>query len=164
MPQHSLRTKPWNRVNLPVYSIASKYGECENMHIITYATAISMKPKKFICGVYEGTRTLELITKSGLFVLQILSDQQYRLVDLLGKKSGHDIDKIARLKKRGLIVEWEGFSVLKDCLSCILLKVEKTISGGDHTIFITEVISYKNFNQGVALSLDDLRKHRLIRI
>ena len=45
-PKTTMRKRPWNRVNLPVYSISSKAGDNNNMHIITYALQISMKPKK----------------------------------------------------------------------------------------------------------------------
>ena len=79
--------RPWNRVNLPVYSISSKAGDNQNMHIITYASQISMQPKQFVCGIYNGTKTLENIQQHNRFVLQILAKSQYRLVNLLGKKS-----------------------------------------------------------------------------
>ena len=57
--------RPWNRVNLPVYSIASTDGKGNyNMHIITYAGQMSMEPKRFVCGIYEGTKTLENVILS----------------------------------------------------------------------------------------------------
>ena len=85
--------KPWNRVNLPVYSISSKTKENSNMHIITYATQISMKPKQFVCGIYRGTQTLLNVEASGEFVLQLLDNSQYRLVDLLGKNQERKLIK-----------------------------------------------------------------------
>lgn len=93
------KKKPWNRINLPVYSISCKAGELCNMNICTYVSAVSMQPKRMMVAVYNDTFTLELITKNPHFVLQLLSTDQYRLVDLLGKKSGHTIDKIKRLEK-----------------------------------------------------------------
>ena len=100
-----IRKKPWNRVNLPVYSISSKTETNQNMHIITYASQISMQPKRFICGIYHNTLTLENIEYNGEFVLQLMHASQYRLVDLLGKKSGKSINKISRLGKRKELVE-----------------------------------------------------------
>ena len=100
------RKKPWNRVNLPVYSVSSQTIENRNMHIITYASQISMQPKRFICGIYHGTQTLINIETSGEFVLQLLANTQYRLVDLLGKKSGKTIDKISRLQKRNELFKY----------------------------------------------------------
>lgn len=159
-----IRKKPWNRVDLPVYSISSKTEVNSNMHIITYASQISMKPKRFVCGIYEGTQTLINIETSGEFVLQLLEKSQYRMVDLLGKKSGKIIDKISRLQKRNELGEWNGYPILKNALAVMHLKVISAFEGGDHKGFVCDVIAYKNLNMGSALTLADLRKNKLIRI
>jgi flavin reductase (DIM6/NTAB) family NADH-FMN oxidoreductase RutF len=157
--------RPWNRINLPVYSISSHDGKGHhNMHIITYASQISMQPKRFICGVYRGTKTLDNITNHPQFVLQLLASHQYRLTDLLGKKSGNQIDKITRLEKRKLLSEWKGYKVLSESLAVMELKVISSFDGGDHTGFLCDVVDYKNLNEGKALTLDILREHKLIRI
>ena len=158
-----MRKKPWNRVNLPVYSISSKTEHQANMHIITYVTQISMQPKRFICGIYDGTQTLENVTASQEFVLQLLHNSQYRLVDLLGKKSGKTTDKMRLLEKRKELGEWNGYAVLKNCMAVMQLKVMEHIDGGDHKAFLCEVVAYKNLNEGTALTLDDLRHHKMIR-
>jgi len=134
-----IRKKPWNRVNLPVYSISSKSDDSHNMHIITYASQISMQPKRFICGIYHGTQTLINIEASGEFVLQLLADTQYRLVDLLGKKSGKNIVKIGRLQKTNELMDWNDFYVLKNCLAVMQLKVISSFEGGDHKGFLCDV-------------------------
>lgn len=159
-----IRKKPWNRVNLPVYSISSKSDDAHNMHIITYASQISMQPKRFICGIYHGTQTLINIEVSGEFVLQLLADTQYRLVDLLGKKSGKNINKIDRLQKRNELMDWNNFHVLKNCLAVMQLKVISSLEGGDHKGFLCDVVAYKNLNEGNVLTLDTLREKKLIRI
>jgi len=159
-----IRKKPWNRVNLPVYSISSKTAGSSNMHIITYASQISMQPKRFICGIFHGTQTLLNIEASGEFVLQLLADTQYRLVDLLGKKSGKTIDKISRLQKRSELIVWNNFFVLKNCLAVMQLKVISSFNGGDHKGFLCDVLAYKNLNEGDELTLATLREKKLIRI
>lgn len=156
--------RPWNRINLPVYSISSKSGDTGNMNIITYATQISMKPKRFVCGIYYNTKTLQNVLNDGEFVLQLLADTQYRLVDLLGKKSGNQIDKITRLNKKKELTEWNGFYILKHCLAVMQLKVVNDFDGGDHHGFLCDVVAYKNLNAGNALTLDVLRAQKMIRI
>lgn len=159
-----IRKKPWNRANLPVYSVSSKTADNCNMHIITYASQISMQPKRFICGIYHGTQTLLNIEATGEFVLQLLADTQYRLVDLLGKKSGKTIDKISRLQKRNELIEWNNFYVLKNCLAVMQLKVISSFEGGDHKGFLCDAVAYKNLKEGNELTLDTLREKKLIRI
>ena len=161
--------RPWNRVNLPVYSISSFDGiNNHNMHIITYAQAVSMQPKQFICAIYNGTKTLDNVEANPHFVLQILAEEQYRLVDLLGKKTGKKINKIERLNKRKILIDWKGFPILKDCIAVMEMKaIPLTASEDervDHRLFLCEVISYKNINVGKALTLDTLREKKLIRM
>jgi flavin reductase (DIM6/NTAB) family NADH-FMN oxidoreductase RutF len=162
------KKKPWNRVNLPVYSISSKgLDGTSNMHIITYAQAVSMQPKQFICAIYYGTKTLALVNENPHFVLQILAADQYRLVDLLGKKSGKEINKIERLQKRNLLTTWNGFYILKDAIAVMEMKAKPLSSEAnqpDHKLFLCDVIDYKNLNDGEALTLDILREKKLIRI
>ena len=105
------RKKPWNCVNLPMYSISSKRADNCNMHIITDVSQISRQPKRFICNIYKGKQTLLNKDASGEFVLQLLAETQYRLVDLLGKKSVKRVDKINRLQKRNELIVWNDFYV-----------------------------------------------------
>lgn len=160
----TLRKKPWNRVNMPVFSISSAAGNEKNMHILTYVTPVSMQPKRFVCGIYHGTKTLELVEKSETFVLQLLAEHQYPLVKLLGKQSGKKINKIARLEKIGAITTWHEFSVLKDCLAVMLLQTRESFEGGDHRVFLCDVLAYHNLNPGEPLTLDHLREAKIISV
>ncbi|MFN8243021.1 MAG: flavin reductase family protein [Ferruginibacter sp.] len=155
--------RPWNRVNLPVYSIASRHKGQTNMNIITYVSQVSMQPKLFHCAVYHNTQTLENIAKEKEFVLQLLAASQYRLVNLLGRQSGKKVDKTGRLNKRNALMNWQGYPVLKEALALIRLQVIRQYCDGDHTCFVCSVTAYKNLNSGEPLTLDELRKHKLIR-
>lgn len=159
-----IRKKPWNRIDLPVYSISSRFGEAFNMNICTYTSAVSMQPKQIMVAIYNDTKTLEIVNNSPKFVLQLLAATQYRIVDLLGKKSGINIDKIGRLEKRKLISIWKGHKILKDALAVTELEVKDTMQAGDHKVFLCNVVDYKNLNEGEALTLNVLRDRRLIRI
>jgi flavin reductase (DIM6/NTAB) family NADH-FMN oxidoreductase RutF len=133
------------------------------MHIISYVTPISMQPKQYIVGIYHGTKTLELVEKKPVFILQLLDEKQSNLIPLLGKQSGHTINKLERLRKRKLLAEWNGFPILKEALSVIQLKISATLEGGDHKVFLCDVMAYKNFNEGTPLTLDYLREKKIIR-
>jgi flavin reductase (DIM6/NTAB) family NADH-FMN oxidoreductase RutF len=159
----SLRKKPWNRTNQPVFSVSSKYGEEYNMHIATYVTPISMQPKQYIVGIYHGTKTLELINHEKSFVIQIMNEKQYSLINLLGKQSGHKVNKIERLRKRGLIEKWNDFYILKDALAVVLLACKESVEAGDHRAYLCDMVAYKNMNEGTPLTLDFLREKKIIR-
>jgi flavin reductase (DIM6/NTAB) family NADH-FMN oxidoreductase RutF len=156
--------KPWNRINLPVYSISSRAGTEENMHICTYVSAVSMQPKRMMVAIYHGTKTLELVEKNPHFALQLLAAHQYNLVNQLGKQSGHTVPKMLRLSKRQLLTQWNGFAILKDALAVMELKVITEMEGGDHRIFLCDMVAYKNLHEGVALTIDDLRLRNIVRM
>ena len=156
--------KPWNRVTVPVYSISSQNADHSNMHIITYVTAISMQPKRYICGIYHGTKTLDNVESSGEFVLQLLADHQVNLVNLLGKQSGNSIDKMARLQKRNLLTSWKDYPILKESLAVMKMKIIQRMDAGDHIAFLCDVVDHKNLQEGIVLNLDHLRAKKLIRI
>lgn len=159
----SMRKRPWNRVNNPVYSLVSRQGDRFNMNICTYVTPVSMKPKRYLIGVYEGTKTLANIKKDPEIVLQFLAAAQYRVVRLLGQQSGKQIDKIKRLDRQHLLDTWKGFPVLREAPAVVRLKVIGTFPGGDHECFLCEVTDYKNRNDGAFLYLDHLKERKIIR-
>lgn len=156
--------KPWNRINIPVYSVSSQNGEKHNMHICTYVSAVSMQPKRFMVALFKGSLTLEMVEKNRHFVLQLLEEKQFRLVDLLGRKSGRNIDKVALLKNRKIITEWKKFIVLQDALAWMELTVISSIDAGDHVMMLCDLTAAKNVRVGNPLTLDTLREKKLIRI
>lgn len=159
----SIRKKPWNRVNLPVYSVSSR-GSRPNMHICTYVSAVSMQPKRMMVALYHGTQTLANVETDPHFVLQLLAQHQYRLVNQLGKQSGKTTDKIARLQKRQLLTEWNGFAILKEALAVMELRAIQQMEGGDHRMYLCDVLAYKNLHDGQPLTTQILHDEGIIRI
>jgi len=155
--------RPWNRTNLPVYSVSSGLEEHANMHICTYVSSVSMEPKRYMIAIYKNTKTLENIESTGIFVLQLLSSEQYRLIKLLGKTSGHQINKIEKLENRKELQKWKGYLVLKNALAYIELKTIMRYDAGDHIMFVCDLLSFYNNLPGEALTLDVLREKKLIR-
>jgi flavin reductase (DIM6/NTAB) family NADH-FMN oxidoreductase RutF len=155
--------KPWNRIDLPVYSVSSRHGTEENMHICTYVSAVSMEPKRYMVALFKGTKTLELARAEKRFVLQLLSEGDYGLVALLGRQSGHQVDKLARLRKRGLVEVWKGFSVLSNAAAWIELVIIGEMDAGDHVMMLCDVVASKNVQDKKILTLDMLRARGLIR-
>ncbi|HSR40049.1 MAG TPA: flavin reductase family protein, partial [Phnomibacter sp.] len=149
--------------SLPVYSVSSK-GEKENMHICTYVSAVSMTPKRMMVALYHDTQTLRNVELHPHFVLQLLSADQYRIVNQLGKLSGKTIDKIVRLEKRNLLSDWNGFKILKEVLAVMELKVINSMEAGDHKMFLCDVVAWKNLQDGTPLTTSFLHEKGIIRV
>jgi flavin reductase (DIM6/NTAB) family NADH-FMN oxidoreductase RutF len=155
--------KPWNLINLPIYSLATYANNEVNMNICTYVSAISMTPKKYMIAVYENTKTLENITNSSICVLQLLHESQFTLTKSLGQTSGFTFNKNAYLYKKDAIEIWENLAVLKNVSARVLLKKEQLFTTGDHHLITFDVLKYKTYNSS-CLTLDTLREKKLIRI
>jgi flavin reductase (DIM6/NTAB) family NADH-FMN oxidoreductase RutF len=74
-----------------------------------------------------------------------------------------------RMKNTGMFLRelakeiGENFYHLKDALSIIELETINRIAGGDHDVFICELVSYRNLNEGEPLSTSYLRHKKIIR-
>jgi flavin reductase (DIM6/NTAB) family NADH-FMN oxidoreductase RutF len=143
--------------------VSSKH-EKANMHICTYVSAVSMQPKRMMVAIFYGTKTMANVEQNPHFVLQLLAKDQYRLVNQLGKKSGNNIDKIGRLQNRKLLMEWNGFFILKDALAVMELQVLQKTDAGDHCMMLCNVLAYKNLNEGEVLTTKYLHEKGIIRI
>lgn len=146
-----------------MYSVSSRHGLEENMHICTYVTAVSMTPKRYMVALYKGTKTLELAAAEGRFILQLLAEGDHGLVALLGRQSGHKVDKLARLRKRKLVTTWRDFSVLANAAAWLDLVILSKTDAGDHVMMLCDVAAAKNVHDGRILTLDNLRERGLIR-
>lgn len=155
--------KPWNRISLPVYSVSTTNGTESNMHICTYVSAVSMDPKLYTVALFKGTKTLELASKSKQFLLQLLAVDQYRLVTLLGQKSGYHVPKIDYLLSKDLLAQFHDFYYLKNAAAILLMEIIDHKETGDHILYLCSVKKYKNLNDTQILTTEFLRQKKIIR-
>lgn len=121
-----------------------------------------MKPKLYTVAVYRDTQTLANVDQENYFVLQLLSAEDYKLVNVLGKKSGKNYSKFSYLKKKELLENWNGYPVLKNCAAWIELKKLSVEQTGDHYLYLFEVVRYKS-NHSHILTSKILNEKGIIR-
>ena len=149
--------RPWNIVDVPIYSLATYSDTGINMNICTYVTAVSMKPKLFMLAIDYTTQTFQNLKSNDTCVLQILHTDAIDLVRTLGKKSGKNTDKEAFLRKKNQITSWNKYDVLKDaCGYLALRKIDQKNIGGDHELFWFEVEKSKTISENNILMFQDL--------
>lgn len=157
--------RPWNIIDAQVYSLATYDKEKVNMNILTYASAVSIKPKRYAVAVYRDTKTLANLMKNDHAVLQILTTRHLDLVRSLGKRSGHHTDKDHFLKKKSRLTKWDGLDVLQACAGLIHLKVLSLQNAGDHELFLFDVFRSASFmTDAELLMLRHLRNKKIISI
>lgn len=161
MGMPGIRIKPWNRVDGPVYSLSTTHAGRGNLNICSYVTPISMKPKRFIIGVYKDTKTLENLEANPIGLLNYLSDKDAKLVNLLGKKTGHKVDKVKALGDR-IEHAGEGLYKVVGSLAILRLNFMERMDCGDHWAWLAEVDKYENLANGKFLTLEELKRQKLI--
>jgi flavin reductase (DIM6/NTAB) family NADH-FMN oxidoreductase RutF len=163
MPNTGIRIKPWNRIDAQVYTLATSADGKGNFNLCTYITPISMKPKRFIVGVYKGTRTLSNLEKNPVGVLQYMAADQWEHVKLLGKKSGNVIDKISALGD-GVEHIQGGLYKLKGILALVHLRFLERLDAGDHWAWVAHAESYENLREAEPLTFSELKRRKLILV
>ena len=152
-------------LDVPTYSLATLNEDgSTNMNILTYATPVSISPERvWSMGVFKSTLSDDNLRRTGICVLQLLTDQHVDAVSLLGGFSGRDVGKKAECEKLNL--QWEdlndedGFQVLPGCASYMKMKVQGgVVDAGSHGIFpfcqVTEMFHS-------AVNGDDLQNRHL---
>lgn len=166
--------KPWNLVDMPVYSLSTKSNDgFHNMNICTYVSSVSMKPKRYAVAVYHDTVTLKNIQETSDFALQLLSQVQYPLVKYFGQKSGSQYDKMAFLDRNQSrlfqgksiykSIIWNDFRILENAVFALWLSPIEQLNCGDHTLFLCDVKKSIVFNDNSYLTLSFLRDKKIIR-
>ncbi len=160
----TIKTKPWNRTAEAVYSLVTMHDGRANMNICTYVSPVSMQPKMYAIAVYHNTCTHNYVQHTDRFVLQLLLESQYKIVNYLGKRSGNNTDKLKHLLSKNLISQWQDYPVLSEAAAYILLQKQAFITtGGDHDLLNATVIAYSNNKTGAPLTLEHLRNNNIIR-
>ena len=142
--------RPWNIVDVPVYSLATYKADKVNMNICTYVMPVSMKPKKYAIALTPDCLTYENLGSDSVCALQLLNKSQAPLVKPLGKKSGRKTNKDLYLRQKGLFTTFRGYEVLDDCSALILLKyASENHIEGDHVLLHFDVLHAKTLSEDI---------------
>lgn len=160
---------PYASLSVPVYSLAtaptSPAGDSAgvaSMNITTYACPVTIKPsRRMAVALYTHTATARNMLATGRGVLQVLRKQHAPLVELLGKRSAHDCDKMKALRDDfGIaVVERYGVRTIADVAGVMELKIVSIEHAGDHHLALCDVGEYESFEgDGEVLYTGDLPK------
>lgn len=114
-------------------------GNGHEMHAMTVnaVTSVSLDPLLMLVCIEQNARSHELVQKAGAFALNILTAEQQEL----GERFAYDRE--ARSHPESLVkghTEITGGLIFDDTLGYLECRVTAEHPGGDHTIFVAEVI------------------------
>ena len=125
----------------PYALLVSKNNSVTNIMGVSWYTFVSLKPGMIAFSISNKSYTKELITLDAQICLCLPTVKIIKEAFECGKKTGRYINKAEELGIE--LVYIEGFSapVVADSALAWMLQVKKSLDVGDHTLYITEIIS-----------------------
>ena len=138
MPKRLLKYK-----NYDVHSITTVSGERKNANIATWVMPTQLGGGMLAVALYKIDYTIELVRESGLLNVNLLARDQTALIARLGRKSGRETDKFKRLPHA---LDERGCPYLTEAVGYAQCRVVRSVDGGDHEVFICEVLKQTVLN------------------
>lgn len=111
-------------------------------------TSLSLDPVMLLICVDRASHTHRILEAGGAFTVNILGEHQEDVSRLFAKKAE---PQRGTLRGQDFRIGKTGAPVLEDCLAFIECRVAEVHSGGDHTIFLGEVVDLGIVNDGKPL-------------
>jgi len=129
-----------------LYVLTTRLEDVINGMIASWVSQVSYDPPLFMAAIHPNRYSHDLIVKSGYFALHILGKDHKNLIKKFkGPSAGEKFESL----------EWEGgltgCPILSDCLGCMECRVIKSLSPGNHTLFIGEVVNAVFHGEGAPL-------------
>ena len=154
--------KPGNMLYpVPVVLITTSDGKGkDNIITIAWAGTVNSEPPMVSISVRKSRYSHELLSKNGEFVVNLVNKKLVRVTDLIGVKSGRDIDKFKECGLTAIKSQKVSVPSIKESPVNIECKVVNVLELGSHDMFIGEVLSVsvdkEYLNKKGALKMDKM--------
>jgi flavin reductase (DIM6/NTAB) family NADH-FMN oxidoreductase RutF len=118
--------------------ITTRDGEQMQGMTANAVTSLSLDPTMILVCVEKNTHTHGLLARSGVFAVNILGPEHEQLSRLFAKRSEPER---GALRGQPFFIGKTGAPILSDCIAYLECKVAEVLQGGDHSIFLGEVIN-----------------------
>ena len=126
------------------YSVAIVGAQTDsqlNYMACAWHTALSFDPPLFGILISKKRLTHQVISKAREFTVNFISTDRVKLSAQMGRRSGHDMDKIKEFKVRLSPSRIIRSPILEDAYVAFECKLIDTKSYGDHDLFVGEVLA-----------------------
>ncbi len=120
--------------------------------------SLSLEPMLVLVCVDKGTHTHRVLDDGGVFVVNILAEHQEELSRLFARRAEPEMGS---LRGQRFMLGRTGAPILEDCLAFLECRVSSIHDGGDHSIFIGEVVDGRVVAAGRPLVFFRGRYHAL---
>lgn len=122
-----------------LYLISTNFGGRDNACISNTAVQAASSPKRITLSLNKSNYTTELISKSGVFTVSVISKSApFELFKRFGFRSGRDSDKFAGADYIERAPNG-AYRLKEHCVSYICAKVADSVDLGSHIMFVADV-------------------------
>ena len=140
-----------NKLTYGLFLLTAREGEKDNGCIINTAAQVTSSPKQITIAVNKGNLTHDLILRTGVFNVSILSEKApFGLFQRFGFQSGRDADKFAGYS--AVARSENGLYYGTDACAVLSGQVSATLDCGTHTLFLAQVTEARQLSAEAALS------------
>ena len=129
---------------------AAHEGQCHGMTVNSFMS-VSLEPATIIVSLQTGSRTHELVNRSGAFGLTFLSAQQQDISDLFAGRA-EVADRFTGLQVETLAT---GSPLIAGGLAWLDCRITQSIDAGMNTLVLAEVVAARNLSQDAPLVYHD---------
>jgi len=125
---------------VPVVMVSSGTMDKSNIMTIAWAGVINSEPPMLSVSIRKERLSHEIISESGKFVVNLVSEDLVKCTDFCGVKSGRDVDKFEQLKLTKEAAPITGVPAIGESpvwLECEVRRIEQL---GSHDMFIAEIV------------------------
>ena len=127
---------------VPVVLVTCSDGKGNNnVFTVAWAGTINSKPPMTSISVRKSRYSYEMITKTGEFVINLVTEKLAFAADYCGVKSGKDVDKFKEAKLNISSASIVNAPIIEQSPVNLECKVEKVIELGTHDMFIANVVA-----------------------
>lgn len=124
---------------VPPTLVTCRYGETQNVFTVAWTGILNTIPPKTYISVRPERFSYELIKKSGVFVINLTTEELVKACDYCGVKSGAKFDKFSEMKLETENASEIDVPILKDSPVNIECAVTDIIELGSHHMFIADI-------------------------
>ncbi len=135
-----------HKLSYGLFVLSARDGDKDNACIVNTVTQIAEKPKTIGVSVNKANYTHDMIKKTKLFNVSILTEEApFRIFQQFGFQSGKNVDKFADYDAKARAEN--GLYYLTECANALLsCKVISVIDCGSHSLFIAELTQAKTLS------------------
>ena len=141
------------KITYGLFMLTTTDGEKQNGCIVNTVSMLTDNPKRIVVFVNKTNYSEELLRKTGIFNVSILTEStSFDVFRQFGFQSGRDVDKFAGGRYE---TSENGLYYLTDCANAVLSgKVVDYYDYGTHTLFVAEVTEAKTLSAEKSVSYE----------